>query len=144
MSQIILCVTDHPERFNILRRQAFARNIVLVTSSRLRDVLEYLRGPDTIVGITLDFEMPFGTGSMFVKYLHQENISSPIVITEIDKYGIKKVKESLKEIGFDNYTVLPYNGIGWEEKAMNFWIIKMVPEVILLSEFIFNSEPFVE
>lgn len=112
-----------------------------MTTCRYYHALEYFKGPDTIVGVALDFEMPFGTGPIFIQSMSEENISVPIVITEKDKYGVKRVVERLQEFGYENYAILPYNVEGWERKALDFWILNLIPEALKLSEYIFNSEP---
>lgn len=139
MSQIILCITDRPAKFSELRKQAFAREIVLVTSCRLYHILEYLKGPEEIIGIALDFEMPFGTGVMFARIFQEHNVSIPTVITESNKHDAKKIKEVFQETGFEFYTLISSKEDNWEQRAINFWIPNLTPEVLKLSELIFDS-----
>lgn len=141
MSQIILCITDQPEKFSQLRKIACAKNLIVITSCRIYHVLEYLRGPYNIVGIALDFEMPFGTGVMFVRHLKEENVSIPIVITEKDKYGIQRVKDSLKQVEYEYYTAFSSSQSDWELKAIRFWFPDLIPESLKLSALIFNLDP---
>lgn len=139
MSKIILCITDKPGKFKKLRELLFIKDIVLITSCRTYHVLEYLRGPQNLLGIALDFEMPFGTGVMFARYLKEEGITSvPIIVTENDKYGSKRVKETLEELGYDLYVSISYDEDNWEERAIDFWNLNSVSEIFKISSFISN------
>lgn len=142
MSQIILCISDHPEKFSKLRKAAFVKNVTVITSCRFYHVLEYLKGPDTIIGIAIDFDMPFGTGVMFInRLIKEEKINlPPVIIVEPGKYGINKIKESFKENDFKHYISIPSNQLNWELNALRFWFPNAFSELLMLTGLIFEYD----
>lgn len=120
MTKILICLDNQPNRYQKLRKILHDIGIVLVTTCRVDDLLEYLNGPAKILGICLTFEMPFGTGVMFASYLKEYSYS--VVIIDSDKYGIGKLKEKLTELNL-KFATAAHNIDGWEELVLKLFNI---------------------
>ena len=118
MGQIILCIDDQPIRYRKLRKMVQKYDYVVVTTCRLEDVQEYLRGSDTIVGVCLDHDMPFQDGVYFAELLREKGY--PIAVTSMNPDGAKVIGHILDEYETPNL-ILPCSVSGWENKAINFW-----------------------
>lgn len=115
MFRLILCLDDKPEQYREIQREAFEDNFVLIYGCRYCDVMEYLKGPHPILGVLLDFEMPFGTGVMYARHFVDKKF--PIIITEVDAHGISRVVETLEEIKYPKelYINIPVKDLSWEK-----------------------------
>jgi hypothetical protein len=92
--------------------------IVTVTTCRLEDVQGYLRGPDVIVGVCLDHDMPFQDGVYFATMLREK--SYPVAITSMNPDGAENIQRILNEYETRNrYT--PCTGRDWEADALAFF-----------------------
>ncbi len=134
MSQIILAIDDHPENFRKLKELLIPKNIVIITTCRYPDITEYLKGPDQIIGICLDFDMPFGTGAFYVTLF--KNIKIPIVITEKDVDGSNRVLEALLKLNYDVNlsSMIPAGKYDWDlgiPKGIKQSLINGYPEQLI-------------
>lgn len=120
MAQVLLCLEDHPQKYKLLRNMVNDLNsdLILVTTCRSQDFMEYLNSSVKIKAIYIKFEMPFGTGSMFIKMFKNHNI--PVIITDSDKYERTKLNETFKEVGYDTKLINVVNPSesGWEMDSL--------------------------
>ena len=118
MGKILLCIDDQPIRYKKLRKMTHSLNIVTVTTCRMEDVIEYLRGPDKIVGVCLDHDMPFQDGAWYSRLLREK--SHPVVITSMNSQGAANMQVILDEYETRNI-YLPCTQHDWETNALIFF-----------------------
>lgn len=114
---IILCIDDMPIRYRRLRR--LCKNTVIVTTCRMEDVIEYLRGSNQIYGVALDHDMPFQDGLWFANnYFRELNI--PVVVTSLNSLGARDIMLCLQ--AYETPCLeLPCDASGWETQALKFF-----------------------
>jgi len=117
MTNIILCIDDEPIRYRELRKMAHDRDIVVVTTCRWSDFNEYIKGPDTILGVCLDHDMPT-RGTAFAAELREYNY--PVAITSLNPTGAETMKGMLDEFETP-VMLLPCTTVDWETEAFYFW-----------------------
>jgi hypothetical protein len=121
MAEVIICLDDQPALLKKFRKKIYDLdpNVMLIVTCRSQEFLEYINGPDHIIGILVKFDLPFGTGYMFSKMLKGKLI--PVIITENDKYQASKIFEAFNEIEY----MAPIDKINnqecleWEDKILS-------------------------
>jgi CheY-like chemotaxis protein len=118
MGKILLCIDDQPIRYKRLRKLTSDYGVIVVTTCRLEDVNEYLRGPDQIVGVCLDHDMPFQSGAYFAEILREKNY--PVAITSMNPDGAAIIKNILDEYETPNKLLPCSRRGGWEYQVFAF------------------------
>jgi hypothetical protein len=117
MAQILLCIDDQPERFFSLRERIskIDSNIVVVITCRIDDFFWYLNGPDKIIGVCLDHDMPYRDGTFFAEQLGE--YSYPVAIVSQNPSGTFMIQSILNEWSVSN-RVTTCSWKDWEDLAL--------------------------
>lgn len=99
---MILCIDDEPRRYvrlaHHLRDGRYDQSVVV--TCRAEEVKFYFRTA-TVIGVCLDFDMPFGSGESFARQFLTER-NTPVVISSHNPSGAMRIMDLLTEFDTPN------------------------------------------